>query len=117
MAISLTGINSGIDSDLIVEQMMAMASMPLVRLQNRKAEWNAKNAAVTQIEGLLTSLQSHAASMNTVAELRATTASTSDSAVVTATGSATAIEGSHTVEVNQLARAEREVATTGVATE
>jgi len=114
--ISLAGINSGIDSDLIVQQMMAAASRPLYRLHARKAEWNAKNTALEQIESLLNSLKSHAASMDTIAELRKTTAKSSDTDIVTATASSTAIEGSHTVTVNQLARAEREVQTTGVAT-
>ncbi|MCK4601319.1 MAG: flagellar filament capping protein FliD, partial [Phycisphaerae bacterium] len=114
--ISLAGINSGIDSDLIVQQMMAAASQPLYRLQARKAKWNAKSSALDQIESLLNTLKSHAASMDTVAELRKTTAKSSDTDIVTATASSTAIEGSHTVTVNQLARAEREVQTTGVAT-
>jgi len=114
--ISLSGINSGIDSDLIVRQMMAVASQPLYRLQARKTEWNAKNAALEQIESLLNSLKSHAGSMDTIAELRKTTAKSSDNDIVTATASSTAIEGSHTVTVHQLARAEREVQTTGVAT-
>lgn len=116
MGISFSGVNSGIDSDLIVKQMMAAASMPLFRLQQRQQEWNAKNSAIDRIEGILKSMQDHAASMDTIAELRATQAITSDNKIVTTKGSATAIEGSHTVVVNQLARAEREVQTTGVAT-
>jgi flagellar hook-associated protein 2 len=113
MSLGLSGINSGIDSNAIIQQMLAVSSRPLVQLQRRKAEWQSKDSALGQIESLLNSIRSHTAGMDSEAELRQVTASSASSSI-SVTAEATATEGTHEIVVNQLAKAEREVQTTGV---
>jgi flagellar hook-associated protein 2 len=113
MSLGLSGINSGIDSDLIIQKMLAVSSRPLVQLQRRKVSWQSKDSALGQIESLLGSIQSHAAGMDTEAELRQVKASSSSTSI-TVSAEATATEGTHDIVINQLAKAEREVQTTGV---
>ena len=105
----LSGVFSGIDTDIIVSRLMAINSIPLNRLRRRKSEWTDKEAALADIKLSLTQMQGLVEGMRDQDNLRGTLASSSDTAVIGANSEAGAAEGSYEVIINQLAKAEREV--------
>jgi len=106
---SLTGVLSGIDSEVFITQALAVARKPLDKLLARKALTQNKQITFENLQNLFTSLKSQADSLNDIADLRGVTASTSDQDIVTLAASSGAVEGSYGIEINQLAAAERRV--------
>ena len=115
MGIQLSGVFSGIDSSAMIAQLMMLNSQPLQRTQNNKYLWSAKKTAYTAIESAMSSLRTEMDGLNDAEELKAVTASSSDSDILTSTAESSATEGTYNIEVNQLAMSEREVHTNGVA--
>ena len=109
MSLYFAGLSSGIDSDAIIESLMAINRIPLNRLQLRKAEWQAKASAVTDLESRMNSLKSLVEQLSDTSNLRSVTGTSSDTDVLGAFASQGADEATYEVEINQLARAEREV--------
>ena len=106
---SLSGVFSGIDSEVFVQQAMAVARKPLDRLQVRKAQAQVKQTSIENLQGLFTSLQSQADALRDMGAIRNVTGSTSDLDTVGLKASAGAIDGTHDIVINQLAAAERRV--------
>ncbi|HUS47778.1 MAG TPA: flagellar filament capping protein FliD [Phycisphaerae bacterium] len=115
MGLTLPGVFSGIDSESIISQLMAVNSRPLYLLGNRKYQLQAKQTAVSEVERRLTQLKELAEGLWDPNGLRAVNASSSETDVLTAVASAGAGEGIHQIEVAALAAAERLVHA-GVAT-
>ncbi|MFO8014477.1 MAG: flagellar filament capping protein FliD [Phycisphaerae bacterium] len=107
--ISLSGLSTGIDTEAIVQQLVAASSGTLNRLQARESEWTSKRNAFNTLETRLEALQAAVDDIRTTADLRAYTATTNDAERLTLDVGAGAGEGAHDVTVNQLASAEREV--------
>ncbi len=106
---SLSGVLSGIDSEVFVAQALAVARKPLDNLLARKALTQNKQVTFDNLQNLFTSLKSQADSLRDMVAIRGVTASTSDLDIVALTASVGAIEGSYGIEINQLAAAERRV--------
>jgi flagellar hook-associated protein 2 len=106
---ALSGIFSGIDTDTLVAAGVAAARGPLNRLTSQRGDYQAKTNAVAEIERRMEQFRDLLDEFRTVDDLRATTATSSDSDVLVAVGSGGATEGVHDVVVNQLASAEKEV--------
>lgn len=106
---SLGGVLSGIDYEVLITQTMAVASRPLNTLNARLAQTQAKQSALTSLKATFSAFETQVSSLSDMAALRGVKASTSDQAVVGITGSAGAFEGTHDIEVNQLAAAETRV--------
>lgn len=108
-SITFSGLGSGIDSQSIIAKLVEVESRHIQRLESWKSEWTAKITALQELNARLTNLRTAAAAMDTPAEFQAKSASSSSSAVLSATASAIAATGSHQVVVNQLAQNEIEV--------
>ena len=106
---SLTGVLSGIDSEVFVTQALAVARKPLDKLLAQKALTQNKQVTFEKLQSLFTSLKSQADSLRSMAAIRGVTASTSDQGIVGLRASTGAIEGSYEIVINQLAAAERRV--------
>jgi flagellar hook-associated protein 2 len=106
---SLSGVLSGIDSEVFVTQALAVARKPLDKLLAQKTQTQNKQVTFENLQNLFTSLKSQADSLRSMAAIRGVTASTSDQGIVGLTASTGAIEGSYGIEINQLAAAERKV--------
>jgi len=113
---NLSGVFSGIDSEVFVKQALAVARKPLDKLLAQKTQTQNKQTALENLQNIFTSLQSQADSLRDMASLRGVTGSTSDLDTVGLIASAGAIEGNYGIEINQLAAAERDVHA-GVASE
>ena len=106
---AISGVFSGIDTDVLVAATMAAARAPLNRLQSQRDSWEAKTDAVEEIERRMQQLQDLVEDLRDTDDLRQMTAHSSDRDTMTATASAGATEGVHEILINQLAQAEREV--------
>ncbi len=105
----LSGLQTGIDTEAIVQQLVTASRGPLTRLQARQETWQEKAEAFQTLETRLTALRSAADDLRSAADLRAFTATTNDSERLTVEAGTGASAGAHEIEINQLAAAEREV--------
>ncbi len=107
MAISAAGVGSGLDVASIVQQLMAVERQPLTRLDAQKTSYNAKLSAFGQLKSALSKLQDAAATLTKAGTFSATTTNVGDTKAFTATSTSGAQTGSYSIEVGQLARAQR----------
>jgi len=105
----LSGIFSGIDSDVLINRALGINSARLTQLTSKKAKLESEQSALKDIESTYRMLRDLADSLNEVNSLRRVTAATSDSGVAYAAMSAGATEGVYSIEVNRLASSEKEV--------
>ena len=109
MSLAFAGIFSGMDSDALVEASMMAARGPLNRLEAKKAQYQAKQSALSDLESRVTHLKDLVDELRVARQLRLGLAQASDRDVLSASASGAVSEGSYTVEVNQLAKAEKHV--------
>lgn len=108
MAITSTGIGSGLDVDSIVSALVAAERTPAeTRLTRQTSVANYQLSGLGTLKSAMASLQTAAQRLLSGASLASRTASSSDTAYVKATGSSDAVPGSYKVEVLQLASAHK----------
>jgi len=112
--IRLPGLSTGIDTNNLIAQLMAVERSTLNRYEEYKSKWEDKKEALGTLETKLSNLRSSVRALSDADELRAFSSTSSDTDKVTADASYNAFEGNHTVVVNQLASAERWVHTAGI---
>lgn len=110
MAISSPGIGSNLDVNGIISQLMSVERKPLTVLARKEASFQAKLSGFGTLKGSLSQFQAAVRALSDGAKFQAMRATSSDSAVLTASATAAAAPGSHTLEVTQLARAQKLVA-------
>ena len=110
----LPGLLTGIDTNALIAQLMAVNRRTLDMYEQRKSVWEEKQDALGTLETKLSTLATSIRALSDADELRAFSAASSDSDKVTAEATYNSFEGNHTVVVNQLAAAERWVHTTGL---
>ncbi len=104
-SISSTGIGSGLDVTGIISSLMAVESRPLTLMQNAAATVNTEISAVGQIQSLTSALGDKAQALTSLTLWKQTTSTSSDSSSVSAdTSSGTAVAGTYSVTVQQLAQ-------------
>jgi flagellar hook-associated protein 2 len=111
MAISSPGLGSNLDVNGIINQLMAAESQPLVALATKEAKYQSQLSALGQIKAALSSFQSAAKGLTSATDSDAFTASSSDTAVLTASADSEATKGSYSLSVFGLATAQQLVAT------
>ena len=110
MPISLSGVISGIDSQSIVDQIIAARARPIIQLEDRIAGEESRKTALSDLRGRMSTLLTRAQSLTNLATLNArtgiaSTAATSGDAVVSVAVDSTAAIKTFTVSVEQLATA------------
>ena len=110
MAISASGIGSGLDVESIITQLMEVESQPLTNIQLEQASYESELSAWGTVKSSLAEFQTSLSSLTNVAQFSATKASISDSEVATVSTSSEAVAGSYSLEVSQLAQAQKLVA-------
>ena len=115
-SLALAGVFSGIDTDTFVTRILAISSRPIARLEMRKIQWEEKTSAVDSIAAHLGYLENVASHLKD-SDIVSVVASSSDTTILAALASPGAIEGSHDIEINQLARSHTLVHDLGVAAE
>jgi len=110
----LPGLQTGIDTNTLIAQLMAVERRTLNTWENRKTLWEERQDALSTLETKLRNLRTSVQALSDADELRAFNVSTSSNdEIITAEATNNAFEGNHTIVVNQLANAERWVHTTG----
>lgn len=102
--ISFGGLGNGLDFGQVVDQLVKASRFPVDRLNAKKADLNAKSTDYATLSTKLIALQSAADKMRLPSNFDRSSASVSDTTVLTATGSSSAVQGSYTVKVTQLAQ-------------
>lgn len=104
--ISFSGMASGLDTESIITSLMSVESGGKVRLQLRQAAAQARQDALNEIRGKLTSLQTAATALRSAATWGdVQSVESSDTAKIAARQTAGAAPGGALLEVTQLARA------------
>ncbi|MFP4167314.1 MAG: flagellar filament capping protein FliD [Desulfonatronovibrionaceae bacterium] len=112
-SIRFNGLGSDVDFDSMIDQLVKAESFRVKQLEDWKEDWESKIEAFEEVNSSMTSLESNLGKMDTVDEFFVKEASSSDSSVLTASASTEAEEGTHNVEVNQLAQNEIMVSKAG----
>lgn len=115
MAIVSGGIGSGLDVNGIVSQLMALERRPLNLLESKKQTFNNQLSAFGRIKSDLDAFRSALSALKSTASFDVFKASSSDDKIVTASAGSSATSGPHTINVQALAKAQIQVATTGYA--
>jgi flagellar hook-associated protein 2 len=112
--IQLPGLATGIDTQALISQLMAIERRTVTMYETRKDTWDEKKDALSDLESKLSALRTTVKDLSDEQKLRAYNVASSDSDIISAEASYNAFEGNHTIIVNQLAAAERWVHTTGL---
>jgi flagellar hook-associated protein 2 len=121
----ITGIGptSGINYDQIIQGLLNLERRPITNLQQRQAVFNTQVGAYGELSNRLSALRSSADALRTADNFYVKTAASSNTAVLTATASSSAVATTHTIEpfggvgtgnTIQLASADRRSGTTVV---
>lgn len=106
MAISSTGIGSGLDVSSIISQLSALEKQPLKALQTKAAKLQTQLSTVSQIQSQVAVLASAATKLSSVLDWKGITASSSNTSAVTVSATTAATPSSFNVEVSALAKAQ-----------
>jgi flagellar hook-associated protein 2 len=107
LGISSPGIGSGLDVNSIVSKLMSVEQQPLVNLSKTEASYQSKLSAVGSVKGALSSFQTSVRALSALSNFQGMKVSAADSTVATATGTVIAAPGNYTLEVTQLAQAQK----------
>jgi len=106
MAITSSGIGSGLDIEGLVTQLVAAERSPTEnRLVAKAAEYQGQISAFGALKGALSGFQSSLSSLQSLSTYNGRNASVSDSDVLAVSAGSAAAAGSYSVEVNSLAKA------------
>ncbi|HEV2369503.1 MAG TPA: flagellar filament capping protein FliD, partial [Acidimicrobiales bacterium] len=104
--VAINGLVSGIDTTSVINALMTAYQQPQVDLQNQQSGIQSLVQDWQAINSKLAALQTAADAINTASNWDVVTASSSNTAVATATGGSGATTGSISFTVNQLAAAD-----------
>ena len=102
--ISFGGLGNGLDFGQVVDQLVKASHIPVDRLNATKDDLNSKSTDYATLSTKLIALQSAADAIRLPSNFDRSSLSVSDASVLTATGSSSAVQGSYTVKVTQLAQ-------------
>ncbi len=104
MAITTSGIGSGIDIESLVTKLIAAEGQPASnRINKKEATWTADLSAYGSLKSALSNFQSAVKSLNDPADFLGRTSTSSNTEVFSATADETAVPGKYDIEVIQLA--------------
>ncbi len=104
--ITLPGVGSNLDVDAIVTKLMSVERLPMDQIDAKTQSTTARVSAFGSLKSLLASFQSTLEGL-TAAKLGAMSATLADASLAKVSADSTAAEGSHTLEVANLAQAHR----------
>ena len=107
MAISVGGLASGLDTESIVSQLMALEQRPIFLLQQKEAAYQAKISALGSLKGGLSALQSTVSALKDADSFISFNATSGNTDVLTLSTSQDAEVGQHQVVVTVLAQAQQ----------
>ena len=111
-SISSLGVGSNLELSSLLAQLTTAEKQPLRALDARAASYNTKLSAYGTLQSSVGALQAASAKLSSLSLFQGVKASSSFNSVLTASAEATAVAGSYTINVSQLAQAQS-LATSG----
>ena len=106
--LSLGGLTSGMDTQSVIDQLMAVERQPETRLRLKESALQARQSALTDVAGRLRNLLSAAKDLGSISTWADTqSVDVSDATKLTATRLSGAAPGGHEIAVSNLARSEQ----------
>lgn len=105
--ISITGLGSGLDTRAIIDALVKVERMPIDALESKKAAEKKKLDLMSTLKGLVDTLKTKAKGLATSSEFLAFNVTASNTTTASFKASGSAVAGSHTIAVNQLAATDR----------
>lgn len=102
------GIFSGLDTNSIIEQLVALERVPIQNLQKKQQTIDTQKSLLGEISSALSALKSVLSGMDRPSEMLAFTAESSNDSVLRASASGLASPGAYSIQVLQRARAEQD---------
>jgi flagellar hook-associated protein 2 len=102
---NFAGLATGLDTSAIIDQLMAVDSKPLTRLESNQTDLTNKKDAYTTMKSDLVTLQNSVSDLKTSAAFSVFSASSSDEEALTLTALSSAREGNYRVTIRSLAQA------------
>src|SRR5262245_43892289 len=106
MAITFTGVGSGLDANSIIDQLTNLERAPITAFNAKKTSANKQLSLLGDLAGKLAAVTTAVNKADTQSELAAFKVASNNTAVVTATAGSGAALGAHDLTVTSLARAE-----------
>ncbi|XZG69400.1 flagellar filament capping protein FliD [Chitinibacteraceae bacterium HSL-7] len=106
-AITSTGLGSGLDVNGIIQQLMALESQPLNKMQDKAKEAQAKISAIGTLQASLATFQGRVLSLSSASAYKSLSATVADKTIGTASTTINAQAGSYTLAVTQLAQSHK----------
>ena len=104
MAITASGVGSGIDIESIVSQLMTLERQPLVALQRRESDTRAQISAYGSLKSAVSSFQDVMQDLSTLDAFRIFQSDSSDEGVMSASADGAAAAGIYNLDVSRLAQ-------------
>src|SRR5438477_2254510 len=106
-SVNFSGLSTGIDTESIIQQMLAVDKRPEDLMKNDAARIQQKQQAYATVSAQLLSLQASASVLDNIRAFNLVTASAADDSVATVTAQTGAQTGTHTLTVTNLAKGQR----------
>ena len=106
MAVSSVSTGGVLDVNGLVSQLMAVESRPFVAMQDKEKAITAQLSAYGTLSGAVGSFQTTVTALADSSKYKVANATTSDSAILTATAGKDTVKGNYSVKVDQLAQAQ-----------
>lgn len=107
MGLSATGLGSNLNIDSIVSGLMQVEKAPLTAIQTKQTKIQSQISAYGNVKNVLSTFQSALSGLTSLAGLQKVKATSSDSASVSITGVTGAQQSAYSIEVSQLAQAQK----------
>ncbi|HMW16335.1 MAG TPA: flagellar filament capping protein FliD [Accumulibacter sp.] len=110
MSMSSPGLGSNLDVNSIVSQLMSLEKRPLTAMAKQEANFQAKISALGSLQGAISSVQNAAIGLvpgtgvTAVQKFSVFRASVADSSIASVATTSSAVAGSYTLEITQLAK-------------
>ena len=101
------GVGSTLDVNSLVTQLMAAEQQPIAALATKEAKYQSQLTAYGSLKGALSTFQSSVSSLANPAKFSAVTASLTDTTLASVIASPTALSGSYSLNVTQLAQSQK----------
>ena len=101
MAITATGLGSGLDIESIISGLMAVERRPLNVINQRQSEVDSKISAIGKLSSALSDFKSSMSDLKSLSAFEIYTAASADESVFTASADSTAAAGSYSIDISQ----------------
>jgi len=102
MAITATGLGSGLDIESIISGLMAVERRPLTILNQRQSEIQSKISAIGQLSSAISDFQSSMNGLKSLSAFEIYSTTSADETVFTASADSNAVAGSYSIDISQV---------------